>query len=298
MQIRKFLCNFVVTKITCVLFAHVIFFYYLCTGNTVPRAHHTHSMTISIIIATYNSEATLASTFDSILSQTYRDYEVIVQDGQSKDGTLDIVRAYEQLFEGRMKWQSVPDSGIYDGFNKGCKRAQGDVIGFLNSDDLFASADVLSNIAQAYASHPDIDAVYADVVYVPAKNVNKVVRHYSSRKFKPSRMRMGYIPAHPTLYIKSECYKKYGYYDTDFKLAADFEFILRLVYLNNIKTHYVPQIWVKMRLGGATTKGIKSCVQGIKDHFKALRKHNIPINPVLYFWRYAEKLFEFRPFNR
>lgn len=255
-------------------------------------------MTISIITATYNSADTLAATFDSILSQDYADYEVIVQDGQSNDGTLDIIRTYEQLFEGRMKWQSMPDGGIYDGFNKGCMRANGDVIGYLNSDDMFASPNVLSTIAQAYTAHPDVDAVYADVVYVPATNPNKIVRYYCSKKFKPSRMKMGYIPAHPTLYIKAECYKKYGYYDTQFKLAADFEYILRLIYINNIKTLYIPQTWVKMRMDGATTKGIRSHIQIVKDHFNAFRKHGITVNPFLYFWRYAEKLLEFRIFNR
>lgn len=251
-------------------------------------------MKISIVTATFNSAATLRDTLDSILAQTYQDYELLIQDGGSTDATLDIIAEYASRFGERMKLDSHQDKGIYDGLNRGCQRATGDVIGTLNSDDFYTSPNVLQTIASTYASNPDIEAVYADLHYVSPKNLDRVVRYYSSKKFKPLRMKMGYMPAHPTFYVRRGCYERYGYYDTDLKVAADFEFALRLIYIHHIRTKYVPQDWVTMRIGGASTSGVKSHLRIIHDHMKAFRKHNIAFNPLLYSWRYVGKLRELR----
>lgn len=251
-------------------------------------------MKISIITATYNSASTIRNTLDSILMQTYQNYEVLIQDGGSQDNTLDIIAEYVSRFGDRMKVDSQPDRGIYDGLNHGCRRATGDVIGTLNSDDFYSSPNVLETIVQTYSEHPEIEAVYADVHYVMPKDLNKVVRYYSSSKFHPRRMKMGYMPAHPTFYVRRSCYERYGYYDLNLKVASDFEFALRLIYIHHIRTQYVAQDWVTMRIGGASTSGLKSHLHIICDHIKAFRMHGIHFNPLLYSWRYVGKLRELK----
>jgi len=251
-------------------------------------------MKISIVTSSYNSARTLRSTLEGVLAQSHQDFEMIIQDGGSTDGTLELIEEFAPRFGNRLKLESGPDEGIYDGFNRGCKRAMGDVVGILNSDDFYTRNDVLDTVERTFAEHPDIDAVYADVHYVSSSDLNRIVRYYSSKKFTPERMKMGFIPAHPTFYLRRECLDKYGYYDLDFKVASDFEFLLRLIYIHKIKTYYVEEDWVTMRIGGATTKGIQSRFKIMKDHIRAFRKHGISFNPFLYCWRYVEKLREFR----
>ena len=251
-------------------------------------------MKISIITATYNSATTLRDTMESILRQGYIDYEYIVVDGASKDATVDIIREYEPRFEGRMRWVSEPDKGIYDAMNKGIAMATGDVVGLLNSDDFYTSDDILDTVARELSASDAPDAIYGDVHYVNDEDLTKQVRYYSSKKFTRKRMRMGYMPAHPSLYVRRECYEKYGTFDTSYRVAADFENLLRLIYVNNISTRYIEKDFVTMRMGGASSSGFQSYKRIMKDHFRAFRKNNVPLNYVLYFWRYVEKLFEFR----
>lgn len=251
-------------------------------------------MKISIVTPTFNSAETLRDTLRSILSQTYQEYEVLLQDAGSKDGTVDIAREFEPKFKGRLKIVSAPDKGLYDGFNKGILRSTGDVVGVLNSDDFYTTNIVLETIAGSFAEHPEIDAIYADVHYVDPSDISKPIRYYSSKRFTRKRMEMGFMPAHPTFYARRECYEKYGYYDLNYKVAADFENLLRMIYVHNIKTIYVEQDWVTMRAGGVSSSGLKSHVRILKDHFRAFRKNGVKINPIKYFWRYVEKLQEFR----
>ena len=250
-------------------------------------------MKISIVIATFNSSATLKDTLESILMQDYSDYEVLVQDGGSTDGTLDIVDDYKSRFGERLILESMKDAGLYDGFNKGLHRASGDVVGFLNSDDFFTSGNVLSSIVKAYSDNPELDAVYADVQYVSATDKTQVVRFYCSCKFNPSRMRCGYMPAHPTFYARRECYERYGNFDLSMVLAADFEHVLRLIFINHIKTQYIHATWVTMRLGGASTSGLKSHWQIMQDHYHAYKMHGIKVNTFGYLCRYVEKITEY-----
>lgn len=251
-------------------------------------------MKISIVTPTFNSAATLKDTLESILQQSYQDYEVLLQDAGSSDGTVDIAQRYLPRFGERLKIVSAPDKGLYDGFNKGVQRATGDIVGVLNSDDFYTSDNVLETIAKSFEDNLAIDAVYADVHYVDSSDLTKPVRFYSSKKFNRKRIEMGYMPAHPTFYVRRECYEKYGYFDLDYKVAADFENLLRMIYVHNIKTLYVEQDWVTMRTGGASSSGLKSHVRIIKDHFRAFKKNGVKINPIKYFWRYVEKLQEFQ----
>ncbi len=246
-------------------------------------------MTISIITATYNSGATLRDTFESVLSQTYKDIEYIVVDGKSKDNTLDIVREYEPRFGGRMRWISEPDKGLYDAMNKGIAMATGDIIGILNSDDFYTSNDVLEKVAKTVT---DVDAVYGDIHYVNHDNLNRCVRYYSSKGFRRWKMRLGFMPAHPSFYCRRRIYQLYGCFDTDFKVAADFEQLLRLIFINRISTQYIPMDFVTMRTGGASSSGWQSHKKIIRDHFLAYKKNGVYSNYFLEGLRYLYKIGE------
>ena len=178
-------------------------------------------MKISIITATFNSGKTVRDTFVSVLNQTYNDYELIVVDGGSKDDTVEILRHYEPIFNGRMKWISEPDRGIYDAMNKGIAMATGDVVGILNSDDFYTSNGILRKVAITMQDK-NIDAVYGDVHYVHDNDLKKCVRYYSSKPFRRMWMRFGFMPAHPSFYCRREVYERYGTFDLSYKVAADF----------------------------------------------------------------------------
>ena len=249
-------------------------------------------MKLSIITATYNSERTLRDTMESILSQTFQDFEYIIVDGASKDATLDIIREYEPRFQGRIRYLSEPDKGIYDAMNKGFAMATGDVIGILNSDDFFTSDDVLQAVVDGFAGEY-VDAVYADIHYVNTDDLTKCVRYYSSSVFRPWMMRFGMIPAHPSFYCRKAVYDQYGSFDTTYRIAADFEILLRLIFIHRIRTRYVKKDFVTMRLGGASTTGYGSWSLIMKEHLQIMKQHGVVTNRFLLSLRYIYKLFEF-----
>lgn len=248
-------------------------------------------MRISIITATYNSGRTIGDTLESVLRQTYSDVELIVVDGASRDDTMDVVRRYEPRFGGRLHWTSEPDRGIYDAMNKGIARATGDVIGILNSDDFYTSDTVLERVAEAMAGG-DVDAVYGDIHYVRDGDLHKCVRYYSSRPFRRGLMRLGFMPAHPSFYCRREIYERYGTFDTTYRVAADFENLLRLIYVNRIRTRYLPVDFVTMRTGGASTSGLSSHRQIMRDHLRALRSNGVWSCTPLLGLRYIYKIWE------
>lgn len=247
---------------------------------------------ISIVTVSFNSEKTLADTIYSVLSQTYPNLEYIIVDGASKDNTLDIIRTYESQFNGRMKWISEPDRGLYDAMNKGICMATGDVVGILNSDDFFTSNDVLEKVADSFIGN-DVDAVYGDIHFVRSDDLNRCVRYYSSRIFRRGLMRLGFIPAHPSFYCRRECFEKYGCYKTDYKIAADFDLLLRFIYVHRIRIKYLPMDMVTMRLGGASTSGLKSRMTGMKEHLRSFRENGVKTNRFLLSLRYFYKLTEY-----
>lgn len=261
-------------------------------------------MKISVVTITFNSGRTVRHTLESVLSQTYKDYEHIIIDGGSKDNTLDIIKELEPRYGGRLRWISEPDKGIYDAMNKGIRMASGDVVGLLNSDDFFSSDVVLENIANEKGG--DWDAVYGDVHYVNAKDLDKCVRYYSSKGFAPWKMRMGYIPAHPSFYCKKEIYDKYGTFDTSYKIAGDFDLLLRLIFINRIRLKYIPMDFVTMRTGGASTSGMQSHRQIFKEHMRAYRENGVKSNFLLESVRYIckgtslafKKLLGFNPHRK
>jgi glycosyltransferase involved in cell wall biosynthesis len=246
-------------------------------------------MKISIITATWNSGATLRNTIESVLSQNYQDYEHIIVDGNSTDNTLEIVKEFESKYNGRLKWISEKDRGLYDAMNKGIRMASGDVIGILNSDDFYSNPDILSCVANELS---DVDAVYGDIHYVNDCNLNKTVRYYSSSYFKPWMMRLGFMPAHPSFYCKKSIYQQYGLFDVSFKVAADFEQLLRLIFINKISIKYLPIDFVTMRTGGASSSGMISHKRIIKDHMLAYKKNKVYSNYLLEGLRYLYKILE------
>ena len=249
-------------------------------------------MKISLITVTYNSGKTLSTTLESVLAQTHPNIEYIIVDGASKDHTVDIIKEYEPRFKGALKWVSEPDKGLYDAMNKGIRMATGDVIGILNSDDFFTSNDILHQVADAFETHKELDAVYGDVHFVNPDNLETCVRYYSSKVFKRSLMKLGFIPAHPSFYLKKERFEQFGLYKTDYKIAADFEFLLRVIYIGNIHTHYLPLDMVTMRTGGASTSGFESHKRIMKEHLRAFRENGISNNALMLSMRYPYKIWE------
>lgn len=247
-------------------------------------------MKISIITTTYNSEKTITDTIESVLNQTYKDIEYIIIDGNSNDNTINIVKHYVPLFNGRIKWISESDNGIYDAMNKGIKLATGDIIGTLNADDFFSNDTIIEAIQQEFQKNKSLDAIYGDVHFVNPCDLKKCVRYYSSKIFKPSLMKLGFMPAHPSFYVKKGCFTQYGLYKTDYKIAADFELLLRFIYIHKISTQYIPIDMVTMRTGGASTSGYKSHLLITKEHLKAFRENKIKSNLFLLSLRYIYKI--------
>lgn len=247
---------------------------------------------ISIITATYNSAKTISDTIESVLSQQYKNLEYIIIDGFSKDNTIDIVKSYVNKSDISIKWISEKDNGIYDAMNKGIQMATGEVIGILNSDDFYTDNNVLSLVADEFEKNNELDAIYGDIHFVDSDNLNKCVRYYSSKIFKRSLMRLGFMPAHPSFYMRKPRFKEIGLYKTNYKIAADFEFLLRAIYVKHIKTKYLPIDMVTMRTGGASTSGISSHKTIMKEHLKAFKENHVYTNRLLLSLRYIYKIFE------
>lgn len=248
-------------------------------------------MRISLITATFNSAETLRDTMQSVLNQTFKDVEYVIVDGNSKDTTLDIVKEFEPLFEGHLHWVSEPDKGIYDAMNKGVRMAHGDVVGILNSDDFFASDDVLEKVNAAFTENPTIDGVYADVRYVDWNDTSKTVRMFSGKDFKRKKLCWGKMPPHPSFYVKKECYDKFGLYSLDYPICADYDMFVKMIWEGNIKTLYINDVFVNMRSGGTSSSGIKVHKKIMKERMRCVREHNMPSNFLMQTSRYFGKIF-------
>ena len=243
---------------------------------------------ISIITVTYNSAKTVQDTLDSVKSQTYPNIEHIVIDGGSTDETVNILRKASHL----AKWISEPDEGLYDAINKGICLATGDVIGLLHSDDFFPHVGVIANLQAAF-DNSDIDAVYGDVVFVQRENPKKVVRYYSSQGFTPAKFKYGYMPAHPSFYVKKVCFEKFGLYHTDYQIAADYELLMRLIYREQIPCSYLEKVIVCMREGGISNTTLKSRYILNQEIIKARASNGVKTTMFLLCLKYFKKIFEY-----
>lgn len=230
-----------------------------------------HSILISVVTAVYNRKSTVQNAIDSVQSQTYPNVEHIVQDGGSTDGTLDVLK---HLGQSGFSLESRPDRGIYDAINKGIGRATGDVIGLMHSDDYFAAPDVLESVAAAFAD-PTVDGVYGDLDYVAETNTSRVIRKWRSGPYNPESLRRGWMPPHPTLYLRRSVFETWGLYDTTFQIAADYDAMLRYLVKGQINLTYIPKVFVKMRVGGESNRSIGRIVQKSKEDYRALHRNGV-----------------------
>lgn len=228
-------------------------------------------MKVSIITVAYNSEATIVDTLNSVKNQTYKDIEHIVIDGASTDRTISLVNEFGAHVR---QFISESDDGIYDAMNKGLRRATGDIVGFLNSDDIFSHPRVITHIVEAMADS-SIEACYGDLVYVSRNETSKVVRYWQSCTYRPGSCSRGWAPAHPTFYVRRDAFRKYGDFDTSMRLAADFDLSLRLLEVHRLNTVYLPEVLVRMRLGGVTNSNWKNIVAQNLEASRACRKYGL-----------------------
>ena len=248
-------------------------------------------MKISIITVTYNSASTFRDSIESVLKQSYSDIEYIVVDGHSKDNTVDIIKEYEPKFNGRLRWISEKDKGMYDAMNKGIRMSTGDIVGILNSDDFYHRNDVIAEIAKGFIDK-NVQATFADVRFVHPGNLDKTVRYYSSKNFYPRRFRFGFMPAHPSFFTYKKNFETYGYYQTDYKIAADYELLTRFLYTHQLRYKYLPLDVMKMRTGGMSTASWKSNVILNKEIVRACKENGIYTNLFILSLKYFVKVFE------
>jgi glycosyltransferase involved in cell wall biosynthesis len=244
---------------------------------------------VSIITVSYNSAETIRDTIESVLEQSYKDIEYIIVDGNSKDETMDIVSSYGDKVT---KVLSEPDKGIYDAMNKGVALATGDIIGILNSDDFYETNNVIEDIVEHFKANVEAEIVFGDIVFIEPSNINKVVRYYSSKKFKAAKLRFGWMPPHPATFIKKSVYDQYGLYKLGYKISADYEMFVRLLMVAKVKFARIDKVIVRMRNGGASTDGIKSSLTLNQEIVRACRENGVYTNLLLVLLKIPFKLIE------
>lgn len=233
-------------------------------------------MKVSIITATYNSEETILATLNSLEAQSYRDIEYIIVDGASKDNTIELIANNCSRVSSII---NEPDKGIYDALNKGIKAATGEIVGFLHSDDLFAYSDAVKDIVSTFVDS-DCDASYADLEYVSKEDTDNIIRLWKSGQYSRNKLKNGWMPPHPTFYMKRRLYEEFGQFDLNFKIAADYDSLLRYLWSNKVKMSYLPKVVMKMRIGGASNRSLKNIIQKTKEDICALKNNSI-------FWPWA-----------
>jgi len=226
---------------------------------------------ISVITAVWNSETTVGEAIASVASQTHADLEHVIMEGNSSDGSL---AAIERAAHPRMRLISEPDDGIYDALNKGVKNATGDVIGFIHSDDFLAHNGALARIAAAF-DDPAVEAVFSDLDYVSQADTSRVIRHWSTGPYHPRRLKYGWMPAHPTLYLRRGVYERFGAYDKNLRIAADYDFILRYFSQATGKSVYIPEVLYKMRVGGVSNRNWAKICQKMEEDMLAIRRNRV-----------------------
>ncbi|WP_293312000.1 glycosyltransferase family 2 protein [Pedobacter sp. UBA5917] len=246
-------------------------------------------MKISLITVVYNGEAFLQECFNSIIAQNHPDIEYLVIDGGSTDKTLDIINQNRSHID---YFVSEKDKGLYDAINKGIRQSTGEIVGILNADDMLASADILGKVASAFSANPAIDGIYGDLDYIHPTNY-KVIRKWRSKQTTYHDLKKGWMPAHPTLYLKRELFDQYGTYALDLGTAADYELILRYFYTHKIRAEYLPMLMVNMRIGGLSNQSFNSRISALINDYKALKRNNIPNAMLVLLKKKLSKLNQF-----
>jgi glycosyltransferase involved in cell wall biosynthesis len=243
-------------------------------------------MKISLITPSYKSAATIAHTIESIIAQNYADLEYLIIDGGSKDDTAKIVTSYQDRI--KINFISEPDQGIYDAMNKGIKMASGEVIGILNSDDIFYNGNILSLVANAFTDKK-IDVVYGDIKYF-SDDINRTKRYWKTGEYQASKLNNGWIIPHPALFVRKSVYERCGLYNIDFKIAGDYEFILRILQKHQLNLKYLPQVFVKMFDGGVSGRNLKQRNEGWKELKKAWLVNDLPLPKLFIIRRVLSKI--------
>jgi glycosyltransferase involved in cell wall biosynthesis len=247
-------------------------------------------MKMTLLTASWNSAATIGDTLRSVAAQTYPQIEHIIIDGGSKDDTMAIV-ARDGVHVARAV--SEQDKGIYDAYNKGIAMASHEIIGFINSDDFYCSDGVVAEVMAAFEADPALEAVHGDLVYVKQDDTTKIVRHWKSRDCTEKSLSRGFIPAHPTVFLRRSVYEKAGSFDLDYRLAADYEFLLRIFHTHKIKARYIPHIWVRMRAGGATGGNVSSIKLQNDEIRRAQAKHGVHYpSSKFYVWKVIDRTMQ------
>ena len=247
-------------------------------------------MKVSIITVTLNSGHHLEECIQSVVSQDYADIEYILIDGKSSDETLPIIKKYEKNID---HFLTETDRGMYDAINKGLSLATGDIVGILNSDDILASHDVISCIAKAFEENK-VDTLYGDLEYVETDNMNTIYRVWKGKPYKRSRFNTGWMPAHPTFYVKRELIDKYGGYENHYFSAADYEFMARYLYRHKLSAHYLPKLIVKMRRGGQSNNNLKKRLRANRRDYLAMKRNKIPFPFLVSILKPLSKLHQYR----
>jgi glycosyltransferase involved in cell wall biosynthesis len=248
-------------------------------------------MKISIVTVCYNSEKTLSQTFQSVAIQNYQDLEYIIVDGLSQDSTPSIIQEWLPKLPGQIIVICEKDKGIYDAMNKGLARATGDVVGFLNSDDVFADENTLAKIANGF-EESSADMVYGDLVYTKETDLSKVTRTWRLGPLPSLGMKTGWHPAHPTMYIRRQIIQQEPF-DLDFRIAADYEMMVRLIERQKISSHYIASTLVKMREGGASNQSFKNIFKANRECLRAWSKNGLFANPLTIGMKLGRKILQY-----
>ena len=251
-------------------------------------------MNISIITVSYNSSKTIRESIESVNNLDYQNLEHVFIDGKSSDNTLEIINE----FSTRKKTVICEkDKGIYDAFNKGVNNTKGDIVGFLHSDDTFAANDILDQVISVFSKYQDVDGVYGDLMYVDKLNTNKVIRYWKSKVFNQNLLKKGWMPAHPTLFLKKEIYDKHGSFDLNYKVSADYDFMVRILKDSELNFKYLPQVVTKMKVGGNSNRSLSNIIKKSREDFEIIKKNKIG-GFVTLLQKNLSKISQFKMYNK
>ncbi len=240
-----------------------------CSGKKAMT--DTSSLRVSIVTAVRNAHSTIGSCLDSVEAQSYLNRQHVLIDGLSTDGTIEVIRGRSDRVD---VFISERDAGIYNALNKGIARSDGDVVGFLHADDVFAHKDVLAKVAEAFRE-PEIGVVYGDLQYVSKSNIDRTVRYWRAGEFSPGSLARGWMPPHPTLYVRRSIYGSLGGFDESYRIAADYDYVLRIFARHDVRAAYIPDVLVKMRVGGISNASLRSVFRKSAEDYRALRRHRV-----------------------
>ncbi|MDH3695453.1 MAG: glycosyltransferase [Gammaproteobacteria bacterium] len=246
-------------------------------------------MKVSVVTVAYNAADTIGDTLESVATQNHDAIEHIVIDGASSDETMRVVDGYRNSVA---QVVSEPDGGIYHAMNKGIALSTGEIVGTLNADDMYMHDDALECVAKTFAD-PSVEACYGDLVYVDRNHLDKIIRYWTSQDYRAGLFERGWLPAHPTFFVRRHIYEKYGRFDLKYRVQSDFELTMRLLAVHEIKSVYIPEIIIRMRMGGTTNNSAMNFIKGNLESYRACKSHGLKITPLFFLTKWAQRLPQF-----